>query len=198
MNKNIEHYFYHKANFLDEKFCENSINELDKNEWEKHTFYSADGKDGEPTWSRPSGDNEPEVIDSDMFLLDVGKINKLIVDKLQSTILEYIESYKFDWFFAWEGYSAMKFIRYSLGQKMVNHCDHIHSIFDGERRGVPILTVIGVLNDDYEGGEFIMFGDKKIDTKAGDLLIFPANFMFPHEITPVLKGARYSYISWVW
>ena len=43
-----------------------------------------------------------------------------------------------------------------------------------------------------------MFEDKKIDTKKGDLLIFPSNFLYPHRIAPVTKGARYSYVSWVW
>ena len=194
MNKNIEHYFYHKNNFLDEKFCENSIDELNKCAWKKHNWYTP----RTDLSTLKSGDNEPEIINADKFSFDVGEINKFIVDNLHSTLLEYIESFKFDWFVGWEGYSAIKFIRYYPGQTMQNHCDHIRAIFDGERKGVPMLSVIGVLNDDYEGGELIMFGDKKIDTKAGDLLIFPSNFMYPHEITPVLKGVRYSYISWVW
>ena len=92
----------------------------------------------------------------------------------------------------------MKFIRYFPGQTMQNHCDHIHDIFDGERKGIPTLSIIGILNDDYEGGELIMFEDKKIDTKKGDLLIFPSNFLYPHKVTPVTKGVRYSYVSWVW
>ena len=41
-------------------------------------------------------------------------------------------------------------------------------------------------------------GYKKIDTKKGDLLIFPSNFLYPHEVEPVTKGVRYSYVSWIW
>ena len=193
MNKNIEHYFHHKKNFLDEKFCENSIDELDKNEWDKHNFESSGG-----VLTKPSGNNELEIIYDENFSFNVGEINNFIVQNLHLAILEYIESYNFDWFFAWEGYSAMKFIRYSQGQTMKNHCDHIHTLFDGKRKGIPILSIIGLLNDDYEGGELIMFEDKKIDTKAGDIVIFPSNFLYPHEITPVSKGVRHSYISWVW
>jgi len=80
---------------------------------------------------------------------------------------------------------------------MQNHCDHISSLFD-DGRGIPILSIIGLLNDDYEGGDFIMFDDKKIETKKGDLMIFPSNFLYPHEITPVTKGVRYSFVSWAW
>ena len=126
------------------------------------------------------------------------KINDFIIQELHSTILEYIESFKFDWFAEWTGYSSIKFLRYYPGQTMQSHCDHIRSMFDGERKGVPILSIIGILNDDYEGGELIMFEDKKIDTKKGDLLIFPSNFLYPHKVTPVTEGVRYSYVSWVW
>ena len=39
---------------------------------------------------------------------------------------------------------------------------------------------------------------KKLDFKKGDVLIFPSNFLFPHEVKPVKKGTRYSAISWTW
>jgi predicted 2-oxoglutarate/Fe(II)-dependent dioxygenase YbiX len=81
---------------------------------------------------------------------------------------------------------------------MAEHCDHIQSMFDGERKGIPILSVLCILNDNYSGGEFIMFKDKEIKLKQGDLLIFPSNFLFPHKVEPVTRGTRYSFISWVW
>ena len=187
MNKNLENYLFHKENFLNEKYCDDSINELNKSTWEKHNWYSY-RLDSDNTLS---GDNEPELCTDE-------KINEFIIQELHSTILEYIESLKFSWFNGWTGYSRIRFNRYSSGQTMLNHCDHIQSMFDGERKGIPILSIIGILNDDYEGGELIMFGDKKIDTKKGDLIIFPSNFLYPHKITPVTKGVRYSYVSWVW
>jgi predicted 2-oxoglutarate/Fe(II)-dependent dioxygenase YbiX len=70
-------------------------------------------------------------------------------------------------------------------------------MFDGERKGIPILSVLGVLNDDYEGGEFYLI-DEKTDLSKGDIIIFPSNFMYPHKVEPVTKGVRYSYISWIW
>ena len=81
---------------------------------------------------------------------------------------------------------------------MALHCDHIKSIFQGERKGIPLLSCLGALNNDYEGGEFVMWDSKVIPLKQGELLIFPSNFMFPHKVEPVTKGTRYSYISWVW
>ena len=192
MNKNIEHYIFHKEHFLDEEYCKNCIKELDKNTWRKHEWnrYYTD--------SYSSNQNEPDIIRSGSFSDEVAEINNFIIDELQKVILEYVQSLKFNWFRGWEEYSQLKFMRYYPDQIMKNHCDHIHDLFDGQKKGIPILSVVGVLNDDYEGGKLIMFEDKKIDTKKGDLLIFPSNFLYPHEITPVTKGVRYSYISWMW
>ena len=81
---------------------------------------------------------------------------------------------------------------------MALHCDHIKSLFEGERKGIPTLSLLGTLNDDYDGGEFVMWDKKVIPMKTGDLLILPSNFLYPHKVEPVTKGIRYSYISWVW
>ena len=40
---------------------------------------------------------------------------------------------------------------------MAEHCDHISSLFDGQIKGIPMLSVVGQLNDNFEGGEFVMF-----------------------------------------
>tara|TARA_Y100000590_G_C15509002_1_gene934667 strand:- start:207 stop:794 length:588 start_codon:yes stop_codon:yes gene_type:complete len=195
MNKNLEHYIFQKENFLDAQYCENSINVLiDENEWETHTWYHYRSDS-----IHEKSSAEPDQLSAPSFSDEVHVINQYIIDNLHSTILEYINTLKFKWFNEWQGYNVLKFMRYSPGQTMENHCDHIHSMFDGERKGIPILSIIGVLNDDYEGGELIMFdGDKTISTKTGDLLIFPSNFLYPHRIAPVTRGARYSYVSWVW
>ena len=85
-----------------------------------------------------------------------------------------------------------------MNQKMNLHCDHIPTIFDGQRKGIPTLSLLGSLNDNYEGGDLILFDDFKIELEKGDLIIFPSNFLYPHRVEPVLSGVRYSYISWVW
>ena len=81
---------------------------------------------------------------------------------------------------------------------MKEHADTIKSIFDGERRGIPILSIIGALNHNYEGGELVLFQDTEYRLKAGEVLIFPSNFMYPHQVMPVTKGTRFTYTSWVY
>ncbi len=118
--------------------------------------------------------------------------------KLWEAIKEYIDRLDFKWFAGWTGYTGLKFNKYTKNTTMKKHCDHIHDIFPGDPKGVPILSMVGLLNNDFEGGKFIMFEDKEIKLKQGDLIIFPSSFLYPHEVTPVKKGTRYSYVSWVY
>ena len=50
-------------------------------------------------------------------------------------------------------FSTIRFNRYGKGQIMRQHHDHIHSIFDGKEKGIPVLSFILNLNDDYEGAD---------------------------------------------
>ena len=91
--------------------------------------------------------------------------------------------------------SQVRFNRYPVGTKMRTHCDHIQSLFDGKLKGIPIISIVGLLNDNYGGGAF-MCRDKKINLIRGDILLFPSNFMYPHEVKEITKGIRYSFVSW--
>ena len=200
MEKNLDDYILHQREFLDREFCKAVIQQLEQAEWETHVFASyenvtkgviADKFEYSTTRVSPSGVNEPDVC------FDC-TANDIIIKNLHAIILDYIAGLKFDWFNGWAGYSPVKFIRYSLNQTMKNHCDHINTLFSGDRKGIPVLSIIGVFNDNYKGGKLIFFGDKEIDLKAGDLVIFPSNFLYPHQITPITEGIRYSYVSWTW
>ena len=81
-------------------------------------------------------------------------------------------------------------LRYNQGQFYVQHTDS----FKQQQRSVSCSFL---LNDDYEGGEFAFF-DREIVIRGGkgSIVMFPSNFMFPHEIMPVISGTRYSIITW--
>jgi predicted 2-oxoglutarate/Fe(II)-dependent dioxygenase YbiX len=56
--------------------------------------------------------------------------------------------------------------------------------------------LVGYVNDDYEGGEiFFRIQGVKVKPKAGDLFIFPSNFMYPHQAMPVQSGTKYSIVT---
>ena len=199
MKKNIENYVFVKQNFLDNEFCQNTIEKLNQlNVWKKHDWVSYNyNQEQQLDASFPQGENEPDITSNINIKLD---FNEFILQKISKVVIEYIDSLKFEWFNNnnVNALTNLKFLKYSPDQTMKVHCDHIHEIFDGTKKGIPVFTIIGLLNDDYEGGNFVMFDDKKINTKEGDLVIFPSLFLFPHEVKPITKGIRYSYISWMW
>jgi|TARA_R100001530_G_C4321341_1_gene155932 hypothetical protein len=63
------------------------------------------------------------------------------------------------------------------------------------------LSLIYLLNNDYEGGE-LMFKNittneiMKIETKPNRIIIWPSNFLYPHKVDAVTKGIRYSVVCW--
>lgn len=94
--------------------------------------------------------------------------------------------------------SQPRFNRYTENTDMRNHVDHIHVLFDGKRKGIPILSIVTVFNDDYEGGDFIFNKEDKVELNAGDILIFPSVFLFAHKVDTVTKGVRLSAVQWAW
>lgn len=97
----------------------------------------------------------------------------------------------------WEACSGIKFNKYDVGDYLSPHYDHIRDFFEGQFRGIPVTSVVGVLNDDFEGGEFRFWKEHTVNIKKGSVLVFPALYLFPHEVTPVTKGIRYSWIQWI-
>jgi|TARA_R100000008_G_scaffold76434_1_gene56259 predicted 2-oxoglutarate/Fe(II)-dependent dioxygenase YbiX len=188
MKKRLEDYVIKFQGFLDKKFCNETIKQLKKNGWEDHYFnYSVTNEN-----IKRSGNQELEISYQQI------PNKKIIMDKLFTAIASYQKNLNFYWWNTWNGYTSIRFNRYTKTKKMAFHCDHIHTIFDGKRRGVPILSCLGALNDNYTGGEFVLFKDTVIELKQGELLIFPSSFLYPHKVEPVKKGKRYTYISWVW
>jgi predicted 2-oxoglutarate/Fe(II)-dependent dioxygenase YbiX len=64
------------------------------------------------------------------------------------------------------------------------------------------LSMIFLLNDDYEGGELTLYDPESnplfsLPVKKNQLIVWPSNFMFPHGVAPVKKGTRYSIVSWI-
>lgn len=86
--------------------------------------------------------------------------------------------------------SGYELLKYPEGCFYVEHTDS----FKARPRAVSCSFI---LNNDFEGGEFAFFNrELKYKVEKGDALMFPSNFMYPHEVMPVTKGTRYSIITW--
>ena len=95
-------------------------------------------------------------------------------------------------------FCPIRFNRYTPGQIMRQHHDHIHSIFDGKLKGIPVLSFILNFNDDYEGADLFFWEDTVVPLGKGDIIMFPSNWLFPHGVTEATKGKRYSAVTWGW
>ena len=95
-------------------------------------------------------------------------------------------------------FCPVRFNRYEPGQIMRQHIDHIHSIFDGKLKGIPVLSFILNFNDGYEGADLFFWEDTIVKLGKGDIVMFPSNWLFPHGVTEIIKGKRYSAVTWGW
>ena len=183
----IEDYIIVK-NTISKDLCKTMIDECNKREWRKHTWNNY-----------TTGTNSSEATKE----LDVMPCTQDQQKRITPSLVKALDEYQR--LCSWEGektgsqwlskFSPIRFNRYNTGTMMRKHYDHIHSIFDGKMKGVPIVSIVGNLNEDYEGSEFHC-RDKEIKLKTGDILMFPSNFMYPHEVTECTKGTRYSFVSW--
>ena len=182
---NISDYVY-KENIFSRDFCSRKIedlNQLNISEWKSHTWSSINIEDN-PTHTRNIKDfsiTYQEKISSDMG----------------DGIIQFLTNYQKNTskFFSISKISNIRFNKYYENQQMIEHVDHIYGIFDGQNKGIPVISILGVFNDDYEGGDFWLCGER-IKLDVGDILGFPSVFLYPHKVSPIIKGSRYSWITW--
>ena len=185
---NVEDYIVIK-NTIPKELCQSLIDENNKVGWVKHAWYN---NQSEKKYSEETKE------------LSVISCTQEQQNKLTPAIIEALMHYQN--VCSWKGqktdsgtwlkeFSRIRFNKYEVGTMMRSHYDHIHNIFDGKRKGVPIVSIVANLNEDYEGSKFVC-RDKEVNLKTGDILMFPSNFMYPHEVTECTKGTRYSFVSW--
>lgn len=86
----------------------------------------------------------------------------------------------------WE---ALNFVKYGPGQHFQEHTDHGYSYNCA-------VSLVGYVNSDYTGGEiYFRMQNLKVKPQAGDLFVFPSNFMYPHQAMPVVDGTKYSIVT---
>jgi hypothetical protein len=90
-----------------------------------------------------------------------------------------------------EKFENPQLLRYGKEQMFHNHIDD-HPFFT--RR----ISLTYYLNDNYEGGD-VEFDRHSLRFKAekNDLLIFPSNFIYNHQVHPVTEGLRYVVVQWM-
>ena len=188
---NVKDYIEYLPNFLPLELCAQVLSAYSNSKnWKTHSWYNPK----EDTFKNYANDCE---ILNPLDDVETG-ISQEYVDHLylaaQAAVKFYCEKHGVSGMIKKHTYPRLN--RYKTNTHMSPHFDHIQSIFDGKDKGIPILSVIGNLNRDYEGGELLFFRKDMLRLNVGDLVVFPSNFIYTHEITPVEKGTRFSYVCW--
>jgi hypothetical protein len=107
-------------------------------------------------------------------------------DRQKPAVDDYVKRFQLGELRYWE---AMNFVKYGEGQHFQYHHDHGFSYN-------CTVSLVGYPNDDYEGGglSFKLQG-LEVKPKAGDLYVFPSNYMYPHRAMPVESGIKYSIVT---
>lgn len=173
-------------NLISKDDCKEFISILNTKSWEKHTWHNK---------------NKDKFHSEETKELDVYYGDSQLGNKIKKPVFDAIENYCNEFMNGPQNIKEITEVRwnkYSTGTMMRPHYDHIHSIFDGTKRGIPILSIVGVLNDDYDGGDFLfgLTGNHRVELKTGDILVFPSNFLYPHAVMEIKNGIRYSFVSW--
>lgn len=186
--KPLSDFVWHKKEFIDLNLCNELIEEYGSSNYWQPTL-TGGGHDPNARKCNVICISEPQIIQDQNAELRQ-ELDSALFDTVHDAIQEYQSLHK-EFELEIQEDTGYELLKYEVGDYYIQHSDS----FKDQPRA---LTVIISINDNYEGGEVALFNrELKYKLNAGDILIFPSNFMYPHEITPVTKGIRYSLITWV-
>jgi Uncharacterized iron-regulated protein len=109
-----------------------------------------------------------------------------LYDRKVAAVKDYARRFNIGELRYWE---AMNFVKYGPGQHFQEHSDNGYSYN-------CVVSLVAYPNDDYLGGELeFRLQGLKIKPRAGDLFIFPSNYMYPHKSLPVESGTKHSIVT---
>ena len=189
-NTQLKDLIHVERGIIPPNLCDYLVDEIEKREWRPHSWYIA----------------AANTFGSEATMeLDVQNITAEHQQLLTPFMIQAGAAYNAKYHFECERtmqimnkFSAIRFNRYSPGQIMRQHMDHIHSLWNTQDAGIPVLSFILNLNDDYEGADLYFWDDYIVPLGKGDIIMFPSLFLFPHGVTEATRGRRFSAVSWAW
>tara|TARA_B100000780_G_scaffold218533_1_gene157653 strand:+ start:42 stop:605 length:564 start_codon:yes stop_codon:yes gene_type:complete len=183
-NQQISDYIYYYPSVLKKTDCDNIVNHYNKDtfkEWQTSTFSNANKNLG------------TSKVDMKEFWITPYHLHYNAIQKgFNIAVNDYVSEHNK---IKIQEYTNFRINCYDIGGFMKEHIDNIHHSH-GQKQGYPHLTSLIFLNDDYEGGEFVLCGES-IEKKTGSAVVFPSNFMFSHEVKKIISGNRYSVMTWI-
>lgn len=167
-------------NLIPKDVCEKIIKDFEADpEWQQHAWYA------------PIDDSKGARHNKELDVL-FGKKLDVLESYLGQSLVNYYKDINVSDLVSY--HSAVRLNKYKQGTIMSEHFDLIRR---SKQDGIPVLTFLGLLNDDFQGGQFVL-RNKIIDFKQGDIMLFPSTFIYPHKVEEVTEGTRYSFVSWAY
>lgn len=189
-NTQLKDLIHIERGLIPTNLCDYIVDEIEKKEWRPHSWYN--------NVQGTFGSEETKELDVQNI---TAEHQQLLTPFMISAGASYNAKYHFECERTMQimnKFSAIRFNRYSPGQIMRQHHDHIHSLWNTQDAGIPVLSFILNLNDDYEGADLYFWEDHKVPLGKGDVAMFPSLFLFPHGVTEATRGRRFSAVSWAW
>ena len=171
---------YLKRNFLSRDQCDIIINEFESSplrEGKEHCRHAFTDVDTVSTF---------KVKDSQMGTESFSLIHSTI-ENIINEYHDYLDT--FNSFHVMRRSSMLhphkyRIMKYKKGAWIHPHVDHGSGIYGS-------CTIN--LNDEYEGGDFAFWGGKhKVKLGIGDVMIWPADYFWVHQVEEITEGTRYS------
>jgi len=122
---------------------------------------------------------------------------KICLNAVKEKIFHCVDHYKMKHDIQISKISQLDLLRYDKNEFKAGY--QFHEDF-GHKVTERHLSISICLNSEYEGGEFVFDipgGHYTVPQNVGDAVIFPSNFMFPHQVNKITNGTRYALIGWV-
>jgi predicted 2-oxoglutarate/Fe(II)-dependent dioxygenase YbiX len=189
----VQHHILELKKFIPQDFCNKIILYFDKELNDAQIGVVEDSKKNAKVDKSTRNCQVKHLFGSDDTF---GK--KLILNYLKLRILHSIEHYKANNpYLKISEISQIDFLKYESNSYDSGYIFHVDHAAKAPERSLSISIC---LNNKFEGGEFIfnLQGEEhRIVQNVGDCVIFPSNFLYPHQVNKITYGTRYAIVAWV-
>lgn len=123
---------------------------------------------------------------------------RLVLNYIKSKVKESVKVYQKKYPHAsMSEIQEVSFLKYEKNNHKSGYLYHVDQGASVPKRSLSISIC---LNNEFQGGEFMfdINGEKlNYPQNVGDLIIFPSNFMFPHQVNKIKSGTRFALVTWV-
>ena len=190
-SSSMQDHILHLPSFIDKDICLSVINSLDNLDKDKSAPYT-DGL---------LNNDADSYFDPDIEHINLVR-DRIFVDGIK----EYASEVRsFNWsYYDTDSFHCSEMIirRYNKGSEFkYHHDDIIGEIFPHwflRRQNILTCNFYFSDADDYDGGDLVFTCGKSFHPSMGDIIIFPSNWMFYHEVQKITKGKRYSGTVWLY